>query len=259
MPYTPTSRAFTSPLFLTVCTVLIVAVLALPATMQAIAEHYTKLPAEIRVPLDEFNAHRVPGFQAVQSREFGIQDQDIGTDESLTLTMARLDKSGQIEDRDTLLHIAYYDGSGESGLRVSHTPEVCYRQGGATIQSVRTVRVDVPGLSSIPGYEHVGETVTARLVDIALPGGGTLVDIYLFVSNGEFYHDRERLRFAMSWASEPRVYFAKFEVSAIYDDNTPFDEAKARVKELIAAALPVFIEDHLPLHDDLMRVDDDEA
>lgn len=251
-----TRRAFANPLFIVVAAILIIAVLALPAAMQAIAASQTKLPAPIRVPLSEFNAHRVPSFTPIDSREFGIQDQDIGTDESLTIPFARVESDGELHDRDVLLHIAYYDGSTKSGLRVSHTPEVCYRQGGATINNVRTVRVPVPGLSAVKEYEQYGDEVTARLVDISLPGEGRLIDIYLFVSNGEFYHDRERLRFAMSWASEPRVYFAKFEVSALYDESMSRDEATAYVKEMIAASLPVFLEDHLPSPEDLLTRDD---
>ena len=247
--------SFLSPLFIISTLVVAAAVAALPAALSAVTEHFTKLPAPIRVSLHDFDFNRMPNFrQVVKSREFGImEDQDIGTDEAFMVSMQKVDALGEPISRETLFHAAYYDGAGESGLRVSHTPEVCYRQGGATINDVQRVDIPLPA-GAIPGYD----SIPARMVDITLPGGGYLIDVYLFVSNGNFYHDREALRFAMSVAGEPRVYFTKVEAGALYDreklpgrPHTTREEARDMAMEVLAEGLPILLEHHLPQPEDL--------
>jgi hypothetical protein len=243
---TARTRGFASPLFIGVSVVLLIAAIGMPIGLKAVSDHFTKLPVDVRVPLSQFDGTRLTSFRVIPTTRILHEGQDIGTDEALTIPLLMDSGLREDEERHVLLHVAYYDGT---SLQVSHTPEVCYRQSGAVINEIRTIRIPVSGIAGV-------DSVPARLVDITVPGGVQLAVVYLFVSNGSFYHDRERLRFAMSWADEPRVYFAKVEaVTEWGNDGFTLEDAAEYSKKAIIEALPELLDVHLPTHEDLMRVD----
>ena len=140
-----------------------------------------------------------------------------------------------------------------------HTPEVCYRQGGAVVNSVKTIPTDVPGL----GPDHA--SIDVRLLDITpiminRGRAGTRERvaeewrqalIYTFVCNGEFYPGREQVRLAIGLPGDRYTYFSKVEVSSACPPGEDFQEAVERCKRFMSEALPVLVSDHYPTKEDL--------
>ena len=82
--------------------------------------------------------------------------------------------------------------------------------------------------------------------------GGKLV-VYVIVSNGRFYRDREAVRFSIGWPGDKYTYFSKVEVATNCPKGMPFEEAVERVTRLVGEALTILIEDHFPTKEDLRR------
>ena len=90
--------------------------------------------------------------------------------------------------------------------------------------------------------------VTAQILELE-QNDWRQVLVYLFCSNGRFYDDRLKLRFAMGMPGDKHVYFAKIEVLTSVPPNTDPAEAVDRCKRLAAEAIPVLVMDHFPTRD----------
>lgn len=77
--------------------------------------------------------------------------------------------------------------------------------------------------------------------------------VYVFLSGGKIYHDRETVRFALGWPGDKYTYFSKVEAVTRRPAGESVEVAAARCAHLLSEALTVLIEDHYPLDEDLKR------
>jgi hypothetical protein len=210
------SSGLFSPAFVAAAIVLIVAIIGLEPAVTALQQRFQKQSIELRRSFDEFDPEGIPGFRPdFEAPPYETTDEDVGTAEWFSMAFRRRDAPDQ-PSIATLL--TYYSDPRDT---VPHTPEVCFRQIGATIERVDTWTVPTPGL----GPNH--PEVQARLLLMSYRGEWKAL-LYVFVSNGEYYNDRESLR----WALDP-------------------EEAIERCADLLAEMLPVLLREHFPLDEDL--------
>ena len=244
---TPSARrSFLSLPFVTSVVVLLIAAIGLHPALAALSKHYSKEVIEIRKSLDDLDLSRLDSYQVVPGYEdFTTTADDLGTEDWIKLHFAKRGSgSAHRSDRDLILFVTYYSDPRD---QVPHTPEVCYRQGGDVVRSIRTISLDTPGLApDIP-------EIQVRLLDIDQKNLRIAL-VYLFCCNGKFYFDRERLRLAIGMPSGDRyTYFSKVEVLTMVTRDETFEDAVGRCKQLLADALPILLTDHYPDTRDLKR------
>ena len=241
-----TRRSFLSPPFVGSAAVLLVAAIGLHPALAALAKYYSKEVIEIRKPLDDLDISRLDSYQIVPGYvDLETTAADLGTEDWITFHLAkRGSETEHRRDRDLSLFVTYYSDPRD---QVPHTPEVCYRQGGDVVRSIRTISLDTPGLA--PDNPEI----QVRLLDIDQKNLRIAL-VYLFCCNGKFYFDRERLRLAIGMPSSDRyTYFSKVEVITMVTLDETFEDAVERCKELLADALPILLTDHYPATRDLKR------
>ncbi|GJM24512.1 MAG: hypothetical protein DHS20C16_09270 [Phycisphaerae bacterium] len=143
--------------------------------------------------------------------------------------------------RNIWFFVSYYSNPRD---KVPHTPEVCYRQGGAIINSSSTILISIPNLNS------GAEEIEARVLNLEQDGHRGVLT-YFFCANGEFYTDREQVRWSMGNLSSHYAFFAKIEVVVWLDDDSSAGLPVCR--KLLTEALPVLVGEHFPSADDLSR------
>jgi len=228
-----------SPLFLISFLVLLTAAAGLKPGIAALIDYTSKLPIELRRSLHDFEPSRLTSFQvrpadANFTRLF--TNQDLGTDEWLGIWFKQRRPSGE-PNGEMMLFVTYYSDPRDS---IPHTPEVCYRQGGATVHSIEKVSVETPGL----GPER--PRIDARLLRID-EGERRMAVLYVICCNGKFFHGRERARLEIGLPGDRYTYFSKIEVAANCPEGViDFDVTVERSKQLLADALPVLLEEHFP-------------
>jgi hypothetical protein len=225
-------RSLLSARFLLSALILVLAASTLRPGIQALNKYYMKKPIEIRRPLKEFDASRLPSFQngwttsAVLPHELF---EDIGTDEGVFIL---LDKELQQAD----LLITYYSNPKD---KVPHTPDVCYRQAGAIVRKMRNIELDIPEL--LPKYPKI----KARLVVLQLPACNKIV-IFLFCAEGKLRYSREQVRWIIGKPGNRYTYFSKIEAASNYPIGGDEDEAIETCKILLREALPVLLTEYFP-------------
>ncbi len=235
---------FLTPVFIAAASILLVAAVGLDPLLDYLIREYTKEPIGVLRSLDEFDASAIESFRVVtDDPTFKLAiDPGVGTDAAVRRVFQPRGHADRKRDEDTLLFVTYYNNPRGS---VPHTPEVCYRQIGALIHSIKSVTIPLRG----PGIEPA--SVTARLLDLEPPGWhGALV--YVFVCNGKVYHDRKSVRWAIGRPGDRRVYFSKVEVVSRCDGDDCHG-ALERASLLLAEALPVLMRDHFPGRADVER------
>ncbi len=238
--------AFLSPPFVACALMLGGAAAGLQPAVRALVRHYSKQPISLRRPLDEFDAARLASFRVVADGAFfdTVISDDVGTDDTLLVELEK--KGAATEGRrelDTLLFVTYYNDPRDT---VPHTPEVCYRQGGATVNAITSVYLDVDGIDPTGP-----KRIKARLLDLEQAGMREVL-VYVFCSNGRFYDDRLWVRMALGMPGDGYTYFSKIEVLTAYPPGESFADAAERCKLLLREALPILTE-HFPANDDLRR------
>lgn len=252
------TRSFLALPFAGSAVLLLAAAVGLQPAITWLTARFSKAPIPLRRPLAEFDASRLPSFRPAAGNGsfqagFGHSRLDnLGADDVLRLVLEpKADGGAGREDADVMLFVTYYSNPRD---QVPHTPEVCYRQGGATVRSIESVTVKVPELG--PEHAHVD----ARLLDlvpvVVVDGVARSIDpetdpsrqalAYVLVCNGEFYGDRERVRWAIGMPGEPYVYFSKIEVVTNYGAGTELHDAVERCRAALGESLSILINDHFP-------------
>lgn len=229
------AASYLSPMFAACALLLAASAIGLRPAIRSLAESYTKQSIALRSSLSQFDPAALKSFRQVSNpRRPNLSTADIGTEEILWLDLAEKRSDG--EPIRIALFVTYYSDPRD---KVPHTPEVCYRQSGAAVNNIRTIKLDVPGLGE-------GATpVEARALDLDQAGGeGVLV--YLFCANGEFRHDRDQVRWLIGRPGDPYVFFSKIEVVATCQSDADKARALAACKQLLAEALPVLVNKHFP-------------
>ncbi len=235
-------RSLLSPVFVVSAFIVAGMAIGLRPVVGALREHYRKESISLRRPLAEFDFFRLPSFrEGKMELGFKIPYQDIGTDELMIRPV--LEKGGGAGSRPTLLFVTYYSDPDDT---VPHTPDVCYRQGGAVIMGLSTIKLDVPGLE---GQE---KQIEVRLVRARQPQTDRAI-IFVFYANGRFYVDRNQVRWSITWPGYKYVYFSKIEATATFPRGSDASEAIERCKKLMSEVVPVLLAEHYPRTEDLKR------
>jgi hypothetical protein len=237
-------RSFFSPLFVVTAAVLLVTALGMQPVLAALIDRFVKEPIAIRASFDNFDVDALPSFRtARKGHGMRMAEDDPGTEDWFHYVVERDREKGKSGDEVVFgtIFVTYYSDPRD---RVPHTPEVCYAQGGATINAIRTITVDTPGLAEV-------ESVRVKLVDLEGSNDIRVAVAYLFCCNGEFYSDRQQVRFAMGWPGDRHVYFSKIEAIVPARKGIDFDEATEHATRLLAETLPELMNNYLPSRDDV--------
>ena len=240
-------RSLFSPVFILSVLVLLAAAFGLDPAVDVLIDYYSKEAIGLRKSLDDFDVTAMPSFRLVPRRAgfAPVADgEDLGTDDWLNLVFE--EKNGQQppdEKSNVLLFVTYYSDPRD---QVAHTPEICYRQAGASVEGITTISVETPGLAP--------ETceVPARRLEIE-QNGHKLILVYFFCCNGKFYHDREQLRVAIGWPGDKYIYFSKVEAVTHWPPGVSRTEAMERCQRILGEALPILVNEHFPRNEDLRR------
>ncbi len=208
--------------------------------MKSLASHFAKESIALRQPLTEFDFSTLKSFRPSpnQSRpDFPLEA--LGTKQYLWKDMKM--ETPEPGVRNIWFFVSYYSNPRD---KVPHTPEVCYRQAGAIINSSETMQLTIPDLNLDD------EGIEARVLDLNQDGQrGVLA--YFFCVNGKFCTDREQVRWSMSDLSSHYVYFAKIEVVVWLEDDS--NAGPPTCRKLLTEALPVLVGEHFPSAADLSR------
>ena len=219
--------------------ILTVSALALRPGLEQLSERYTKQPAELQKPLQEFDITRLPSFQkdwkVVPATEFlgGIGTEDVA------LIKLESKNSKQVPSYLTLF-VTYYNQPGD---KVPHTPDVCARQGGAVLLRNERVQLDLPETLSAHSPLEI------NLLRLEEPVFDSIV-LFFFSVEGQFKAGRNQVRWAISKPGNRYTYFSKIEVVASFpakDDRLQTEETSFDLsRQLLYEALPILVNEHFP-------------
>ncbi|MBN2271424.1 MAG: exosortase-associated EpsI family protein [Sedimentisphaerales bacterium] len=232
-------RSLFSAAFLLSAAVLAIAAVGLRPGVRALAERYAKEPIAVRKPLSEFDTSRLPSFAEGWTRE-DIPPEEIETDEFAIIRLTR--RNIAQGPKEVVLFVTYYS---DPKSKVPHTPDVCYRQGGAILKEMKNITIDVPGLAR-------GREVKARLLLFEQQTYNQAV-IFCFFADGRFRHSREQVRWLIGMPGNRHVYFSKIETAANYPKDASPDSAVELCKTLFREAVPLLISEHFPTIEQLKR------
>jgi hypothetical protein len=224
--------------FLFSAIILVTAAVWLHPVTAKLSAKYDKKPISIRRPLKELDMSRLPTFRSGWSQnKIILQPQDIGTSEYAYISMTK--KGTLYKFQETVLFVTYYSNPQD---KVPHTPDVCYRQAGATVNKLSTIDINVPELAG--KYPEI----KCRMVIMEQKEIG-IVDIYVFFVEGKFRYTREQARWIIGKPGNQYTYFSKIEAVSYFQVSQISDEsgnAIERCKTLLIEALPVLLSEYYP-------------
>jgi len=231
------TRELLSPVFLSGVLLLIAAAIGLRPMMSALDQHYRKKSIDLRRRLVEFDATGLPSFYlAADPVARDVPLDDVGTEDLLFIRLE--DRKARSGAAEAMLFVTYYSDPDD---KVPHTPEVCYRQGGAVVEEMRTITLDTPELAP----EH--PRIDARFLRMSQRGGADkVIVVYVFHVNGEFRYDREQVRWLIAWPGDPYSYFSKVEAVVHYPPGADPAIAAERATRLLREALPSLLTRYYP-------------
>lgn len=236
------ARRFLSGQFILAAVILLACAVGLRPAIAGLIAAYSKEPIELRKKLDKLDLDKLPSWRRADEHrvQLHLAAGDVETEDVVSIVLEPESESLSQQEQ-AMLFITYYSDPRD---RISHTPEVCYRQSGAVIQSLSTITIDTPELG--PEYPQI----EARLLDIDLIARRTVL-AYVFVCNGKILCDREKVRFQIGWPGDSHIYFSKIEAISPCPTDDDYEAAVARVTGLLREALPVLINEHFPRNEDV--------
>ena len=231
------AESFLSIRFVFSAAILVLAATALRPGLGALSRRYTKQPIKINKSLTEFDILRLPSFKRGWSISH-VPPDDIETDEYAIIRLTR--EGSQTEPREVVLFATYYS---DPKSKVPHTADVCYRQGGAVVEEIRNIAIDIPDLAE-------DSQVTARLLLLRQQNYNQVV-IYCFCADGEFKHSREQVRWMIGKPGNRYVYFSKIEAIASYPTGVEPGPAIELCRLLFREAAAILVSEHFPRREQL--------
>lgn len=232
-----------SPVYTVAMLIAVAAAVGLRSGVAALSEHYTKQTIAVRRPLADFPVFRLTEFKPmadISSDVIPLQ-QDLGTEEYARFVVQEKDARGG--EQAVQLFVTYYSDPRD---RVPHTPEVCYRQSGAVVQSQTLVTLDTPELAPATPEIQVRQIIFQKKpLD--------MIVLYVFCANGEFLYDRQQVRWKSAMPGDKYIYFSKIEAIAARLPNEELSAPIERCESLLRQALPVLVQLHFPKTEDLKR------
>jgi len=217
------------------------ACLGLRPAIAALNDYYTKLPIAIRRPLNTFDPKRL----ATVGPDWGVNrltfpPETLETNEYACIELDRPGPSKvSVEGR---LDVLYFS---QPGSKVPHTPDVCWRQGGAVIKDLTFIKLDVPGLPEHSPVEVCSFTAHWPRYEEAM--------VFCFFVEGKFRARRRAVRWRLGMPGNRYTYFAQIRASGFY--KTPQDAQAARqlAKKLLTEALPILVREYFPTDEQIKR------
>jgi hypothetical protein len=236
--------------FLLTAAVLVLAAVGLRPGLEAAARHYEKTPIDIRQPLEKFDISRLPTFSNGWTYSFaGAEPQEIGTDHYIHVLLDRKTRGPGPDHVE--FFVTYYT---DPRSKVPHTPEVCSRQAGATVQEISTVLID----TGQP--EPDNRRIRARLLRYQNPRSEgrfgqpvNVVDMYVFYVEGRFCYTRGQARWVIAMPGNRHTFFSKIEAAASMRDVVDRAEALETLETLMREAIPILLAEHFPRPEDVRR------
>lgn len=207
--------------------------------LQKLGKYYTKESISVRRSLKEFDISYLPSFQHGWIAT-NMPPQDIGTDQYIIMNLSVV---GTSKKSNLALFATYYS---DPGNKVPHTPDVCYRQGGAVVKKMKTITIDSPQLA--PQYP----SIPASLVTFEMADCDQVV-IYSFFVEGKFRHKRWQVRWDISKPGNRYTYFSKIEVIANFPKRGNPTESIERCKKLFCETVSVLLTEYFPTNEQLKR------
>ncbi len=232
----PASLRFFSPLFL-LCLILTGgAALGLRRGMIAVSHSLQKQPISLRRPLTLLKLGPESSFQPAERPTLPRPEQDaeVGTADLYWREFAQRGAGGGRGKHVGLL-ITYYS---EAESKVPHSPDVCYRQVGVTVSGLYEAPIEVPELGA-------ASPVRARVLHLE-KGPWRAVLLFVFCANGEFFNDRQAVRWRIAWPGDRYVYFSKVEAMSSYRSDEDRPAALEACKALLRDALTALAREHYP-------------
>lgn len=231
------ARSLRSPAFLSCAVLLAVSAVGLRPAMESLARSYSKEPIPLRRLLSDFDVAALHSFRVPDDPfRLEISPADVGTEHYLWLDLEENPKSDLVQA--LWLVVTYYSDPRD---KVPHTPEVCYRQMGTTVENLATVPVEASGIGA-------RSPVRASRMDL-VQGDRRGVLVYVFCANGDYYYDREQVRWRIGTPGDRYVYFSKIEAIAWHVGDAAY--AEEAVKKLLSEALTALAAEHFPTDADL--------
>lgn len=224
--------------FIAGAVILGVSAVGLRPALAGLSRYFEKSPIELKQKLDRLTADDLPRFRDARAGHgLRMSPGDVETDDVIIQFYIEDDAGAEYQKDELMLFVTYYSDPRD---RIAHTPEVCYRQGGAVIADMRTMKLDMPAVGEEP--------VEVRFLSIE-QGASKSILLYVFSCNGTFFNDRESVRLAIGWPGDKYVYFSKIEVvTRHYSDEA---QAIERCRKLMEDALSVLVREHLPSKDEV--------
>ncbi len=235
-------RALFSAPFIASLVILAAAAAGLKPAMHALAQEYRKETIPIRKPLADFDMSRLPAFAGDWTFKHQRTVEDIETDEYAIIRLKC--RTGGRGPSEAILFVTYYSKQGD---KVPHTPDVCYRQGGAVIKKMTTIMIDTPSLG--PEYKQI----PANLLLFEMPNGTNQAVIFFFCVEGQFRQTREQVRWLLNKPGNRFMYFSKIEASVNYPLNSAPAPAIELCKTILSEATVILAKEYYPSQAQIKR------
>ncbi len=226
--------------FLVSIAILSVCALALNPAIGKLSKNFSKKPVSIRKPLKYFDISTLSSFkEGWKVKQATAPVKDLNTDEYVHLIFT----NPKNNPSRTELYITYYSNPGD---KVAHTPEVCARQGGAIVEKLSSITIDVPQLA--PDYQEI----MARFI-IFKETKYYYADIYVFFVENKFKYTRGQVRWTVAKPGNRCTYFSKIETAAVFTDLKDKDKAIQTCIILLKEALPELLASHFPTNEQIRK------
>ena len=226
-----------------VCIVLIgFAAVGLRPMLKALEQFYSKESIVPKIPLEEFKVSQLPSFQ----EGWGFRDapvlESVGADEHIFTFLTRQDY--HIKPQSANLFVTYYSDPKD---KVAHSPDVCYRQGGAIVKKLIPVMIDTSVAGQTPSM------IPAKLIIFEMPNNTQQVVIFTFYVEGVFRSKRWEVRWKIAKPGNRYTYFSKIESTASFTNEMELKGAIELSKQLLSEAISVLTADYFPSTEDISR------
>jgi hypothetical protein len=233
-------RPYLSVPFLFAAFVLLVSAFCLRPAMNALSSYYTKEPIKSRRSLTEFDVSELPSFQqGWDFRPDSVKVEDVGTDKYIFVFLTRQDK--RISPHIANLFVTYYSDPKD---KVPHSPDVCYRQGGAVVKSMKTITIEIPELAP----QHPQIPVNCIIFDM---GDCAQVVLFCYCVEAQFETNREKARWIIGKPGNRYTYVSKIETASNFRKGDDPVDAINLCTQLFREAVVVLLRDYFPTEDEL--------
>ena len=226
--------------FLASVLLMIIAGIGIRPVMSALSDYYEKKPIEPRRPLQEFDVSKLPSFQ--NGWEFSKKEiiEEVGTEKFIFTYLKR--NVPYEKPRSAYLLVTYYNDPKD---KVPHSPDVCFRQEGAVMKKMTTIKIDTPRL--VPDYPRTEVNLLIFQIQNI-----DQVALYCFCVEGKLRCNRDSVRWILGKPGNRYSYFSKIEVASSYKEENP-EKAIELCETLFRESLQVLIEEYFPRKEDLKR------